>query len=173
MNNMTMDITLQIEEEFESELEPRLVTQAARVTAQYLHQISAPEVKISLAEASSLSIVITDNQMIQELNQAYRGVDAPTDVLSFENNPDPDFPDFEEAAANYLGDIIISFPIAQAQAAAAGHSPQAEVMLLTVHGLLHLLGFDHDSPARRERMWQIQRQIMTELGLAHIQPTES
>lgn len=168
-----MDITLQIDESFQPEIEPHLITQAARSTLQFLRQQPSSEVKLSLAEVNSLSIVITDNEIVQQLNQEYRGVNAPTDVLSFENSPDPDFPEFDETTAAYLGDIVIAFPVAQAQAAAAGHSTQAEIMLLTVHGMLHLLGFDHDTPERKNHMWQIQRQIMTELGLAQVQPTES
>ncbi len=168
-----MDITLEIEESFQPELDPHLISQAARATLQYLQQTPAAEVQVSPAQALSLSIVIADNELVQQLNRAYRGVDAPTDVLSFENSPDPDFPDLEDPGADYLGDIVIAFPVAQAQAAAAGHSTQAEIMLLTVHGLLHLLGFDHDSPERRERMWQVQQHIISTLGLAHVQPTES
>lgn len=168
-----MDITIQIEESFQPELEPHLITQAARATLEYVTQMPTIALKVPVVETPSLSIVITDSEQVQQLNQEYRGVDAPTDVLSFENTPDPDFPDFDDPGGDYLGDIIIAFPIAQTQAAAAGHNTQAEIMLLTVHGLLHLLGFDHDSPERKEHMWQIQQQIMAGLGLPHIQPTES
>jgi probable rRNA maturation factor len=56
---------------------------------------------------------------------------------------------------------------------ASGHTPQDEITLLAVHGFLHLLGFDHDTPANRQVMWDIQAQTMAELGLAHVQPTES
>lgn len=168
-----LDITLQIEDAFQPQLEPHLIIGAARATLEYVQHTPAAEVNLSLAQPHTLSIVITDDELVQQLNHEYRGVNAPTDVLSFENSPDPDFPDFDEPAEAYLGDIVIAFPIAQAQAAAAGHSTQAEIILLTVHGLLHLLGFDHDSPQSRERMWHVQQQIMTELGLPHVQPTES
>jgi probable rRNA maturation factor len=110
---------------------------------------------------------------VQQLNAQYRGIDAPTDVLSFENTPDPDFPELDETEAGHLGDIIIAYPVAEAQAMAAGHTAQQEVILLAVHGLLHLLGFDHDTSENKEKMWQTQRQIMVELGLEHVQPTES
>jgi probable rRNA maturation factor len=72
----------------------------------------------------------------------------------------------------HLGDVTIAFPVAQTQAQAAGHSSIAELTLLAVHGTLHLLGFDHNTSAAKERMWTAQHQIMTELGLEHIQPTE-
>jgi probable rRNA maturation factor len=116
---------------------------------------------------------VTDNDTLRELNEQYRGVDAPTDVLSFENLPDPDFPELDKVITDNLGDIIIAYPVAQAQALASGHTPQDEITLLAVHGFLHLLGFDHDTPANRQVMWDIQAQTMAELGLAHVQPTES
>jgi probable rRNA maturation factor len=117
--------------------------------------------------------VVTDSETIKELNQQYRGINAPTDVLSFENIPDPDFPEVDQAASGYLGDIIIAYPVAEAQALAAGHAPQDELILLAVHGLLHLLGFDHETSENKQQMWDIQQRIMTELELAHVQPTEN
>src|SRR5512138_2045800 len=87
---------------------------------------------------SALSIVLTDNARLHELNLNYLGVDAPTDVLSFPaSETDP------ETGARYLGDILISIPRAQEQADAAGHPLESEVQLLVVHGVLHLLGHDH------------------------------
>lgn len=83
--------------------------------------------------------------MIQELNQAYRGIDAPTDVLSFsqlENTGEE--PEFENLCEEkLLGDIVISVEFAEKQSAELGHSLEREIAFLTVHGLLHLLGFDH------------------------------
>jgi probable rRNA maturation factor len=73
----------------------------------------------------------------------------------------------------YLGEIVIAYPVAQAQAQAAGHTVQAEITLLAVHGLLHLFGFDHDTPENKKKMWAAQHQVMAGLGLAHVQPTES
>jgi probable rRNA maturation factor len=161
-----MDFMLQIDEAFEPHLEPNRLEQAL---------VSALTVVPALAptSAQTVTIVITDNELVQQLNRDYRGVDAPTDVLSFENLPDPDFPDVGQAGSDHLGDIIIAYPVAKAQALAAGHTPPEEVILLAIHGLLHLLGFDHDTPESKERMWAVQRQMMTHLGLAHVQPTET
>lgn len=114
-----------------------------------------------------LSIVLTDNARLHELNLNYLGVDAPTDVLSFpaaETDP--------ETGARYLGDILISIPRAQAQADAAGHPLESEVQLLVVHGVLHLLGHDHGEPDEKERMWKAQAEILQSLGLGNIQIRE-
>jgi probable rRNA maturation factor len=112
---------------------------------------------------SDLSIVLTDNARLHELNLNYLGVDAPTDVLSFPaSETDP------ETGARYLGDILISIPRAQEQADAAGHALESEVQLLIVHGMLHLLGYDHAAPDEKERMWQAQSEILKSLGLGNI-----
>lgn len=116
---------------------------------------------------SELTIVLTDDARLKELNRDYLGIDAPTDVLSFPaSETDP------ETGARYIGDILISIPRAQAQAAAAGHPLESEVQLLVVHGVLHLLGHDHGEPADRARMWKAQAEILAELGLANIQVRE-
>lgn len=117
--------------------------------------------------------MITDSAAVQQLNRQYRGIDAPTDVLSFENRPDPDFPNLEPAIGHYLGDIIIAYPVAKAQADATGHLVMEEIILLAIHGALHLLGFDHDTSQNKDKMWAAQGHIIDKLGLASIQPTES
>lgn len=163
-----LEIDFQIDKLFQAQVEPEALERALSLTWTGFGNASA-----SQAVDPSLTLVITDNAVMQELNAQYRGIDAPTDVLSFENRPDPEFPELDEAERSHLGDIVIAYPLAQAQALAAGHPPQAEIILLAVHGLLHLLGFDHDTPEHKQKMWQAQGQIMTELGLARVQPTES
>jgi probable rRNA maturation factor len=116
---------------------------------------------------SDLSIVLTDEARLQELNREYLGIDAPTDVLSFPaSETDP------QTGAPYLGDILISVPRAQIQAEAAGHPLQSEIQLLVVHGVLHLLGYDHAGPEEKARMWKVQAQILESLGLGNIQIRE-
>src|SRR6266496_3280543 len=111
-----------------------------------------------------VSIILTDNAHLHELNLNYLGVDAPTDVLSFPaSETDP------ETGARYLGDILISMPRAQVQADAAGHPVEAEVQLLVVHGVLHLLGHDHAQAEEKARMWKAQAEILEGLGLGRIQ----
>ena len=116
---------------------------------------------------SDLSIVLTDNARLHELNLNYLGVNAPTDVLSFPaSETDP------ETGTHYLGDILISVPRAQVQAEAAGHSLEAEVQLLVVHGVLHLLGYDHAEPEEKAHMWKAQAEILEKLGIGHIEIRE-
>ncbi len=129
-----------------------------------------------LAEPAEMTLVITDDAEVQELNRNYRDVDATTDVLAFA---------FEEEAGEgqeafilpaqsrrYLGDVIISLPQARRQAEAGGHSLACELCLLTVHGTLHLLGFDHAEPAEKARMWALQREALEQLGCAEAAPPE-
>src|SRR3990172_6242652 len=109
-----------------------------------------------------LSIVLTDDTRLHKLNRDFLGIDAPTDVLSFPaSETDP------ETGAPYLGDILISVPRAQAQAEAAGHALEAEVQLLVVHGVLHLLRHDHAQAEDKARMWEAQAEILAGLGLGH------
>jgi probable rRNA maturation factor len=116
---------------------------------------------------SELSIILTDDARLHELNLNYLGVDAPTDVLSFPaSETDP------ETGARYIGDILISIPRAQTQAEAAGHSLESEVQLLVVHGVLHLIGHDHAETEEKARMWKAQAEILERLGLGQIQIRE-
>jgi probable rRNA maturation factor len=113
-----------------------------------------------------LSVTFTDNEGIREKNREFRDIDAPTDVLSFpmydiENGemPDPD-------CAAELGDIVLSLERAAEQAVEFGHSFQRECAFLTVHSMLHLLGYDHvDSEEEDEEMRAHQRAIMTKIGI--------
>ena len=115
---------------------------------------------------SALSLKFTTDEEIQVLNRDYLGKDAPTDVLSF-----PVAFDDPETGSPYLGDILISLPTARKQAETAGHAVQDEVQLLLAHGMLHLLGYDHTTPEEKAKMWTLQDQILTQLGI-QAKPTE-
>ena len=131
-----------------------LLERAARFTLD--HESSAPA-------DGDMTIVLTDDAQLHELNREYLGVDAPTDVLSFPaSETDP------ETGAQYLGDIVISIPRAMLQAQAGGHPLEAEVQLLVVHGTLHLLGHDHAEVEEKARMWQAQAEVMSRLGLSYV-----
>lgn len=119
---------------------------------------------------SALTILLTGDAALRDLNEQYRGENRSTDVLSFPAGPAPED---VAALAAYLGDIAISVETAAAQAAEKGHTTAAEVQLLTVHGVLHLLGHDHLDKSQRATMWVKQAGILASLGLAEIQPTES
>lgn len=112
---------------------------------------------------ANLTIVLTDDRQLHELNREYLNIDSPTDVLSFSSfEIDP------ETNEIYLGDILISIPRAIEQAQAAGHPLEAEVQLLTVHGTLHLLGYDHASEEEKSVMWNEQAKVLERLGLSRI-----
>jgi probable rRNA maturation factor len=116
----------------------------------------------SLADAD-LTLVLTGDPQIQALNRAFLGLDPPTDVLSFPaDETDP------ETGRRYLGDIVISIPRAESQARAGGHALEAELQLLVVHGVLHLLGHDHTEAEEKARMWAAQAEVLERLGLAGI-----
>ncbi len=104
--------------------------------------------------SASLTILLTDDTQLQALNRDYRGYDQTTDVLSFADGTT--LPDI----GLYLGDIAISVTQAQRQADAGGHTLLAELRLLVVHGVLHLLGHDHGEPDEQARMWQAQAEIL-------------
>jgi probable rRNA maturation factor len=115
-----------------------------------------------------LTIVLTNDAQLRELNREYLELDAPTDVLSFPaSEEDP------ETGRPYLGDILISVPRAAAQAQAAGHPLEAELQLLVVHGTLHLLGHDHAEADEKACMWKEQARVLEGLGLSHLQVQES
>jgi probable rRNA maturation factor len=117
----------------------------------------------------ALTVLLADDGTLQQLNRDFRQEDKPTDVLSFPAG-DP-LPGLSEPSP-YLGDIAISVPYAQRQARQQGHTLEAELQLLAVHGTLHLLGYDHADEVEKEEMWAAQTAVLTHLGLTHIVPTE-
>jgi probable rRNA maturation factor len=100
-------------------------------------------------QKSELSILLTDDDKIQRLNRLYRNIDRPTDVLSFSQRQEGDPGD---ASGALLGDVVISIPTANRQASERGLEVMVEVARLLAHGLLHLLGWDHQTPADDRRM---------------------
>lgn len=115
-------------------------------------------------EQSELSITLTDDEHIHALNKQYRGIDRATDVLSFAFR-ESDEPEVIGADFDILGDVIISLERATAQAEEFGHSFLREVIFLEVHGLLHLLGYDHIEDDERLEMETEQKFIMDKLGI--------
>ncbi|AIG25758.1 rRNA maturation RNase YbeY [Brevibacillus sp. 7WMA2] len=117
-------------------------------------------------------ITLVNNERIHELNRDYRGVDRPTDVLSFALNEEGegDMEIFVEESEfddypNMLGDIIISIPRTKEQAQDYGHSFERELGFLAVHGFLHLIGYDHGTPEEEKDMFTRQENILQEVGL--------
>lgn len=116
-----------------------------------------------------VSVTLTDDEGIHELNARFRGIDAPTDVLSFplfDYEGETDEPPIDEME-NMLGDIVLNLDRAHAQADEFGHSFEREAAFLTVHSMLHLLGYDHETGEQDEAdMRARQRDIMERMGLA-------
>ena len=140
--------------EFEPEILATVQTAASKAGALY-----------GLKNAE-VSITLTNNEHIHELNLRYRGIDRPTDVLSFALNEGEEPEIFDGPAVDVLGDIIISVERTVEQAAEYGHSVQREIAFLTVHGMLHLLGYDHMEEADRIEMRREEEFVMKKLAIA-------
>lgn len=113
-------------------------------------------------EKVMFSVILVDNDMIHQLNREYRGVDRPTDVISFALEDDDTFIKTEY---RILGDIYISLDKAKEQAVSYQHSFKREISFLTIHGLLHLLGYDHMEKEEEEEMFALQEVILNEYGI--------
>lgn len=147
-------VEVQVGDQFRAQVQPDLLHAAVLTTL--VHQ--------RLEGPCELAVVVADDEVLHELNRRHRDVDAPTDVLAF---PDETHGPFVAAPGlpHYLGDVVISFQRAEVQAAEAGHDVQAELQLLVVHGVLHLLGYDDVAEEKRARMWDAQAQVLQALGV--------
>lgn len=146
--------------------------QEKRTVSEYLRRLIRRAIRTTLARegftrSAELSVTFTDNEGIRALNREYRKIDRATDVLSF---PQFDFyggeelPEGDESVA--LGDIVLSLERAEEQAREFGHSFSREVAFLTVHSVLHLLGYDHElGDAEDADMRERQRAVMHDMGL--------
>ncbi len=148
-------INLKIEPPFSGKVDPKVLRAAAR--AALTHQAaSAP---------AELSLLITDDDALHVLNRQFLGHDHPTDVLSFPSD------EIDSATSRrYLGDVAISYPTARRQAKQAAHPVRAELQLLIVHGVLHLLGYDHANAAEKRKMWAAQSEILMALQAGFTAP---
>lgn len=112
-----------------------------------------------------LSLTFVDNETIHEINREYRGVDRPTDVISFALEEGEELEIVGADLPRVLGDIIISVPKAREQAEEYGHSFMRELGFLAVHGFLHLLGYDHETDEEEALMFRKQEEILQKHGL--------
>ena len=155
-----IDTDIQIDEQFQDEIDAMQIERAIVATL-------AAE---GVAGAIEVSVLVTDDAMLHQLNRDYRNVDAPTDVLSFaddeESDPAPSAFVRPPDAPRYLGDLAISYERVVAQASEYGHSRARELAFLTVHGILHLLGYDHERGAADQAAMRAREElIMQQLGL--------
>ena len=142
---------------------------AAEVNANDLVRVIEAALLAEGRAEGEVTLLITDDEAVAAYNQEYRGVEGPTDVLSFAaQEPTPGFVSAPEMAA-YLGDIVIALPFTRRQAAALNRPLIDELRLLAVHGVLHLLGYDHAEPEEEAIMWAKQDAILA--GLAECSTT--
>ncbi|MDR0846310.1 MAG: rRNA maturation RNase YbeY [Lactobacillales bacterium] len=126
--------------------------------------------KLQVDEDAAMSVIIVDNEEIHRINKEYRDIDRATDVISFAAHDDPD--DFAEMDAELsaelaldFGDIYISWEKAYEQAKEFDHSRERELGFLAIHGLLHLLGYDHMEEADEREMFELQKELLEDYGL--------
>lgn len=121
------------------------------------------EEKLKIEKPEVCSVIFCSPDQIQEINRDYRNIDRPTDVISFAlQDTEDDFESFEEETE--LGDIFINTQAIIDQAKEYGHSPRRESCFLFCHGLLHLHGYDHQTPEQEEEMFSLQREILDEVA---------
>ena len=154
---MSEEIEISVEEEFRE-----------LVNEDWAKKIAQRVLKAEgIASPYEVSLVFTDSEVVQKLNRDYRGVDEPTDVLAFYMLPQ------KEADSSFalppdgvtrLGEVIISYPQAAEQAKEQGHSLEKELALLIIHGILHLLGYDHEKPEDESRMRAREKELLEEIA---------
>ena len=155
-----MEINVLVDEEFEGCVDTGWLKKVAE-------QILVAQ---GVGESVELGLFIAGGEKVQQLNKSYRGRDEPTDVLAFAMLPENstrgmqggDFPPFVTPPDGvlHLGEVIISYPQAVIQAEEHRHSVKREIAILLIHGVLHLLGYEHDKPALRQKMTSGEAKIL-------------
>ena len=151
-------MSLQDANEIEVQVTDRFADAVDRVEIR--QQVLQTLAAVAPSEPAALTVVITDDTTIQQLNREYLGIDAPTDVLAFSQREGADVPSPPDAGPRYLGDVIVSRERAAAQAADHDEPVARELSRLVIHGTLHLLGYDDRHKADREEMWELQERIL-------------
>lgn len=141
-------------------LDARLPLTELEMLSGFAEQVMA---QLDLQPPMSVSLHITTNAHSQELNHAYRDIDAPTDILSFEADPLP--PEIAKFETPTLGDLILAYDYTLNQALQHNHAPLNEFKLLIVHGTLHLLGYTHDDAESQAEMWVEQAALLAHFGI--------
>ncbi|WP_025272393.1 rRNA maturation RNase YbeY [Haloglycomyces albus] len=127
--------------------------------------------EMGINPAADLSFLIADLEHMSDLNRRWMGGTGPTDVLSFPmHDALPGRPDAVESDIDALGDIVLSPEVAERQAQDAGHSTLDEMRMLTVHGILHILGYDHAEPVQAKEMFGLQNRILDAWRRREVKP---
>lgn len=124
--------------------------------------------RMGVSPLAELSVLLVDSDVMADLNQQWMDTDGPTDVMAFpmDELDSARRPDAADAGPTLLGDIVLCPSYAREQARKAGHGLMNELHLLTVHGVLHLLGYDHGEPAEEREMFGLQSEILADFRLA-------
>jgi probable rRNA maturation factor len=146
---------------------------ARRISAKLVRQVVEKALeKEGWEQPATVDVLLVTDEEMQEINATRRGIDEATDVLSFPTldlkpgeGITQDFFVLPPDAKQHLGDVVISVLRVESQAEEAGHSRERELAFLTVHGILHILGYDHDTDDRRRQMRRREEEILGELGL--------
>lgn len=149
IRDMNCLISIQIDDQFHDKIDNALLEKTVKTTLEIA----------KTANSFELGLVITDDASIHKMNREYRGIDSPTDVISFALLEGEDFvmpPD----QTLHLGEVVISYPRAIEQAKEQKHTVQREVMWLVTHGVLHLLGYDHENDEDRQQMQDIETVVI-------------
>jgi probable rRNA maturation factor len=151
-------IEVEVDEQFAPDVDAADVGRAVRATLRQRE-----------VQTATVTVVIADDDTVQALNRDYRGIDAPTDVLSFpaHGEAEPTLalpPEVALELSRYLGDIVIAYPYSARQAHTFAAPVAAELRLLAVHGTLHLLGYDHATEEEERAMWSVQNAVLAALG---------
>jgi len=151
---------------------PRLHPVAVRIQSEYRGQIAPAELRRiarrvmrreSVAQNVGVEVMLADTETVRDLNRLYRGRDEPTDVLSFASAEGEAFVAAPDEPSS-LGEIAVCWPLAESQAAATSRNADGEVAHLLVHGILHLLGYDHEERAEGEVMKGREDEHLAALG---------
>ncbi|HEU5270049.1 MAG TPA: rRNA maturation RNase YbeY [Jatrophihabitans sp.] len=154
-------MSIEINNESESAVDERAITSVARYVLDTL----------GINPLAELSILVVDSEAMATLHKQWMDLDGPTDVMAFPMDTLDDKPGMEaQPGPALLGDVILCPEVAAVQAASAGHSRDAELYLLTTHGVLHLLGYDHGDPESEREMFTLQTQLVTGWARATGQP---
>ncbi len=136
---------------------------ASSVTEARLESVARRVLEAEGVGAAELSVTVTDDETVRSLNREYAGEDAVTDVLSFSQREGEEFA-APPGEVSPLGEVIIAYPQAARQAGERGKSQEAEVARLLIHGILHLLGYDHAQPEEERRMRAREEELVEAVG---------
>lgn len=137
------------------------IPETNNIDSKKLDEIAQTILKDYYEDIPDFTLMFVTDETIRDLNKNYRETDSVTDVLSFESDGEID----PETGKEYLGDIVICLEQARRQAEQSGHPVENEVALLEIHGLLHLLGYDHLDKEQHDEMWKYQNMYLDKCGI--------